>query len=58
MAAPDIEGSWSLDDLRRAFVAGAQWWEWESQKATMWSSDVGRAESEAERRYPEGKVPR
>ncbi len=50
-------GKWAADDLRRAFVAGAQWWEWEvtNRGATMWPSDRARAEVEAERRYPEGQ---
>jgi len=44
------------DDLRRAFVAGAKWWEYHSTKFTMWPSDRDLAEKEAERRYPEGKL--
>lgn len=48
-------GTWAHDDLRRAFVAGAKWWEWESRKATMFPSDRDRAETEAERVYPDGK---
>jgi len=50
-------GSWPLDDLRRAFVAGAKWWEWENTGATMWPTDRDLAEAEAERRYPNGKLP-
>lgn len=50
------EGEWAQDDLRRAFVAGAQWWEIEIRGATMWQSDRDRAEAEAESRYPNGKV--
>ena len=46
---------WAADDLRRAFVAGAKWWEWKKENATMWPSDQGLAEEEAERHYPEGK---
>jgi hypothetical protein len=52
-----IEGEWSADDLRRAFVAGAAWWEYETSRATMWASDRNEAENEAERRYPGGKLP-
>jgi len=51
------QGTWPADDLRRAFVAGAKWWEFFSRGATMWSSDQNLAENEAETRYPEGKVP-
>jgi len=50
-------GSWPLDDLRRAFVAGAKWWEWHSTSGTIWPSDRHLAEAEAERRYPGGKLP-
>lgn len=50
-------GAWPDDDLRRAFVAGAKWWEWHRQGATMWPSDVDRAEEEAERRFPGGRLP-
>ena len=51
-------GYWPKDDLRRAFVAGAKWWEWHKEGATMWNSDVREAEDEAEKRYPGGKVTR
>ena len=47
-----MEGSWHKDDIRRVFVAGAKWWEWKSRDATMWNSDVRRAEAEATKRYP------
>jgi hypothetical protein len=50
------EGTWPKDDLRRAFVAGAKWWEYEAGGGTMWNSDIRLAEVEAELRYPEGKV--
>ncbi len=48
-----LEGSWPEEDMRRAFVAGAKWWEWKDKKFTMWDSDVNRAEAQAEKRYPE-----
>lgn len=48
------EGSWPADDIRRAFVQGAKWWEFYSTGATMWASDQDVAEDEAERRYPAG----
>lgn len=47
-------GSWPRGDLRRAFVEGAAWWEWERMGATIWRSDRDKAEAEAERRYPSG----
>lgn len=50
-----LEGTWPADDLRRAFVEGAKWWEYESTGATMWPSDRNIAEAEAERRFPGGK---
>lgn len=53
---PKLEGTWSADDLRRAFVAGAKWWEFVSRAATMWPSDVRGAEEEAEKRYREGSL--
>ena len=46
------EGTWKANDIRRIFVAGAKWWEFEKSSATMWASDVEKAEKEAERRYP------
>ena len=52
-----IEGTWPEDDIRRAFVAGAKWWEYHSTGATMWQSDRNLAEEEAERRYPGGAIP-
>jgi len=51
-----IEGFWPADDLRRAFVAGAKWWEFHSTGATMWRSDCDLAEAAAERRYPGGAI--
>jgi hypothetical protein len=53
---PALLGTWSADDPRRAFVAGASWWEFEKEGATIWSSDRDRAEAEAEKRYPGGRV--
>ena len=50
-------GSWPPDDLRRAFAAGAKWWEWRNTSGTMWPSDRDRVEAEAEQRYPGGQLP-
>ena len=52
-----LQGTWPANDLRRAFVDGAKWWEWISEDATMWSSDVRRAEAEAEKRFASSTTP-
>ena len=52
-----MEGIWAADDLRRAFVAGAKWWEAHSTGFTMWSADRNKAEDEADLRYPDGRPP-
>jgi len=44
------EAKWFTDALIIAFVQGAQWWEWNKQKATMWASDRDLAENEARAR--------
>lgn len=40
------------DDLRRAFVMGAKWREFNRTGTTLWQSDQRLAEEEAEKRYP------
>lgn len=57
MCSKEIEGTWLEGDLRRAFVMGAKWWEFHSTGATMWQSDRNIAEVEADKRYPNGKIP-
>jgi hypothetical protein len=52
-----IEGTFPADDLRRAFVMGAQWWELQSTGGTMWQSDRNLAEERAEELFPNGKPP-
>lgn len=52
-----IAGDWPNADPRRQFVEGAKWWEFTKTGATMWASDVDKAEAEAERRFPSGVVP-
>ena len=52
-----MEGTLPADDLRRAFVAGAQWWNFVAFSATMFSSERNQAEAAAEARYPGGKPP-
>lgn len=51
---PPIMGTWPPDDLRRAFVEGAAWWEMH-QGGTMQLRDRHMAELEAETRFPHGK---
>ena len=53
-----MEGKLPADDLRRAFVMGAKWWEVYSTGATMWQSDVTIAEEKAEKVFPNGKPPK
>lgn len=50
-----MEGTWKADDLRRAFVAGARWWNFVTTGFTMFASERNEAEDEAERQYPNGK---
>ena len=47
----------SRQELRKAFVAGAKWWELHKECVGMWTRDIELAEKEAERRYgkAEGK---
>ena len=52
-----IEGALPADDLRRAFVMGAKWWEWRQTGATMWPSDRNEAEAKAEEVFPGGRPP-
>ena len=52
-----IEGTLPADDLRRAFVAGARWWLWATEEATMFSSERHEAEAAAEEMYPGGRPP-
>jgi hypothetical protein len=50
-----IEGTLPADDLRRAFVDGAAWWNFKSTEFTMFNSERREAEAEAEVRFPGGK---
>jgi hypothetical protein len=49
-------GSVTAENLIRAFVQGAQWWEYEKTGATMWASDRNHAEGEAILKHREGKL--
>ena len=51
-----MEGKWSEDDLRGAFIAGAMWWEFFTTGITEWTAQRREAEQEAERRYPDGHL--
>jgi hypothetical protein len=42
-------------ELRRAFVDGAAWWNFNSTGFTMFGSERREAEAEAEARFPNGK---
>jgi len=46
-----LNGALGKNDLRRAFVDGAKWWEYHKGDATMWQRDRNLAEIEAERRW-------
>ena len=46
-----IKGTWPENDIRRAFVAGAAWWEYYKTNCTMWQSDIKVVERQAEARY-------
>lgn len=50
-----LGGLWAKDDLRRAFVAGAKWWEFKKTGGTMWPSDTDKVEAAAAQRYPKGE---
>lgn len=49
-----VDGYLPANDIRRAFVMGAKWWEYHSTGFTMFGSDRNLAEAEAEKRYPGG----
>lgn len=51
-----IKGHWAAGDIRRAFVAGATWWEFTDKGATMWQSDRELTETKATEKYGEGKI--
>jgi hypothetical protein len=44
------------DRLVRAFVQGAQWWEWNKTGATMWASDRDFSHAMAESRLHDGTL--
>lgn len=49
--APLKFGLWPDECIQRAFVEGANWWEYAQNDHTMWPSDQEIAEQEAIRRY-------
>lgn len=53
-----IEGTLPADDLRRAFVMGAAWWEMQKTGYTLFASERQYAEDKAEEVFPDGKPPR
>ena len=48
-----IRGTWPLSCQQRAFVEGAQWWQFYYRASTMFPSERDEAEAEAVRRYGE-----
>lgn len=51
--ASEKEGTWPQKCVQRAFVEGAQWWQYVSTGATMFGGERDLAEQEAVRRYGE-----
>lgn len=45
------QGSWPEHCEQRAFVEGAQWWQFHSRGSTMFPSERDKAEAEAIRRF-------
>ncbi len=52
-----VSGEWPPDDLRRVFVAGAQFWQHHAYHSTMFPSESDIVAEEAERRFPNGESP-
>ena len=50
-----VEGTLPADDLRRAFVDGAAWWNFKTTAWSMRTSERREAEAEAAARYPNGR---
>lgn len=51
--AARCEGSWPMLCLKRAFVEGAQWWQFKFSRSTMFPHERDKVEAEARRRYGE-----
>lgn len=49
----ETKGTWPDDCVQRAFVRGAQWWQFHSQGSTMFGDERRTAEDEAVKRYGE-----
>lgn len=41
-----------VDELRKAFLAGAKFWEWRNTNSTMWQSDQNEVMEKAIKKYP------
>lgn len=50
-------GTWPQECVQRAFVEGAQWWQFHGHGSTMFASERDEAEAEAVRRYGQPSVP-
>lgn len=48
---PIKQGTWPDDCVQRAFVAGAEWWQFRGHGSTMFGSERDEAEQEAVKRY-------
>jgi hypothetical protein len=51
--AREKPGYWPQECVQRAFVEGAQWWQYAGHSSTMFPSERDEAEKEAVRRYGE-----
>lgn len=54
---PIPQGTWQDDCVQRAFVAGAEWWQFHANGSTMFGSERDEAEQEAVKRYGSPVVP-
>jgi len=46
-----VEEDYLKNDIIKAFIAGAKWWEYHSTESIMWQSDQNLAMIEAIKRY-------
>lgn len=53
MMGKDKDGTWPQECPQRAFVEGAQWWQFHHNGSTMFGSERDEAETEAVKRYGE-----
>lgn len=53
---PQPQGTWTHDCVQRAFVAGACWWQFHRNRASVFPAERDEMEREAVRRYGEPKA--